>query len=119
MSNLQLRRAAREIFDQALAAVDAGDAVRRSVIPDGSTLRIAATEIDLAADKPIYAIAIGKAAYPMAAALDKLLGARLIAGVIAGSPRSFLISSRRSRKTLKAKIRNLTCGRSPTHWSKD
>ena len=85
MSNLtQLRLTARAIFDEALLAVDAGDAVRRAVRLEGSSLRIVDLEIGLA-DRPVYAIAIGKAANAMASALDEVLGERLTAAVLSST----------------------------------
>ena len=80
MANLmQLRRAAREIFDESLRAVDAGDAVRRAVQFKGTTVSIG----DLnTSNRCIYAIAFGKAAPAMAVALDNILGESLTAGVL-------------------------------------
>jgi glycerate 2-kinase len=83
MSNLtQLRLAAREIFDQALRAVDPAAAVRSTVRLDNSQLTIAETTIELR-ERNIYSIAIGKAAFAMASALEQVLGDRLTAGIIA------------------------------------
>lgn len=84
MSNLtQLRIAAREIFDEALTAVDAGKAVRRAVQLAGSTLTICDLGLDLA-NRQIYSIAIGKASPAMAAALGERLADRFAQGLIAG-----------------------------------
>ncbi len=77
----QLRTAAREIFDAALRAVDAGDAMRRALRIDGSNLVIHQREIKLTAG-PIYSIAIGKAAGAMAIALEEQLGSQFGQGVI-------------------------------------
>src|SRR5712692_9272230 len=85
MSNLtQLRLAAREIFEEALRAVDAGAAVRRALRLEGSRLSIHDSAIDLR-NRPVYSIAIGKAAGKMAAALEEILGDRLTAGIIASN----------------------------------
>ncbi len=85
MPNLtQLRLAAREIFNEALRAVDAGAAVRRAVRLEDLRLSVCDTVIDRPTQRPIYAIAIGKAALSMAIALEDILGERLGAGVIAG-----------------------------------
>jgi hydroxypyruvate reductase len=78
---IQLRNAAREIFDAALRAVNAGDAVRRAISLIGSNLAVYDREIELR-NHPIYAIAIGKAATPMAVALEAQLGPHFIKGVI-------------------------------------
>src|SRR6266850_3246698 len=86
MPNLtQLRLAAREIFSEALLAVDAGAAVRQAVRIEGARLSVCDTAIDLSAEPPIYAIAIGKAAFPMASALDEVLAGKLMAGVLSSN----------------------------------
>ncbi len=83
MPNLtQLRLAAREIFNEVLRAVDPGAAVRRVVRLEGSRLTVCDIVIDLSAQRPIYAVAIGKAAFAMASALEEILGERLRAGVL-------------------------------------
>jgi glycerate 2-kinase len=71
VANLDLHRCARSIFNYALASVDPRQAV------------IDATETYLnESSKPIYAIAIGKAATAMAIGLEQALEVRLTAGVI-------------------------------------
>lgn len=85
MPNLtQLRLAAREIFEAALRAVDAGEAVRSAVRIEGSRLKVCDATLDIS-QRNIYSIAIGKAAGPMASALDEILGAQLTAGLITGN----------------------------------
>lgn len=82
-----LRDAALEIFGAALLSADAGAAVRRAVSLDGPLLSVCDTELNLATRHPnIYAIAIGKAAHTMAAALEELLAEKLTAGLVAGLP---------------------------------
>ncbi|MBV9959673.1 MAG: DUF4147 domain-containing protein [Acidobacteria bacterium] len=71
-----LRRAAREIFDVAIQSASAADAVRRAV-PE--------TKFELSVQRDTYALAIGKAAFPMAAALDEVLGEKLTAGFAVGT----------------------------------
>lgn len=84
MSNLtELRKAAREIFDDALRAVDAGAAVRKTIRLDGPELFVCDRRID-PRGSPIYSIALGKAAIPMARALEERLGSKFTQGVIAG-----------------------------------
>src|SRR2546423_1424899 len=84
MPNLtQLRLAAREIFDETLRAVDAGAAVARTVRLDGSQLSVSDTTVEVA-NRKIYCIAIGKAAFSMAYALEQVVGSSLAAGVISG-----------------------------------
>lgn len=81
----QLRDAALEIFRAALRGADARAAVRRAVCLQGPLLNVCETTINLAEGRrPVYSIAIGKAAHAMAPALDEILGARLTAGILAG-----------------------------------
>jgi Putative glycerate kinase len=82
-----LRRAALEIFDAALRSVDALQAVRKAVRLEGSRLSICETKFDLSLSpkKKIYALAIGKAAVPMALALESILGPQIFRGLIVGS----------------------------------
>lgn len=79
----QLRTAAREIFDEALRAVDAAEAIRRGVELAGSRLKVSDLQIDLDAHQ-IYYIAIGKAAMSIGVALEDQLGNRIAQGLIAG-----------------------------------
>src|SRR6185295_10942014 len=78
----QLRIAAKEIFDEALRGVDAADAVRRSIQFSGSHFSICDTAISA---RPIYAVAIGKAALSMSYALEQTLGQFFNGGVLVGS----------------------------------
>lgn len=82
----QLKQVAREIFGTALAGVDAGRALFETVRLDGARLSIRDTVFDLSArQRNVYALAIGKAALPMAVALDKILGPKICGGLIVGS----------------------------------
>ena len=89
----ELRRAAREIFDEALAAVDARRAVLDAVRFDGQVLNIRGTRFDPRPRK-IFSVALGKAAAAMASALDERLGAALSAGVLSSPPSHFPLSER-------------------------
>ncbi len=85
MTNLtRLRIAAREIFDEALRAVDAGQAVQQAIRVEGSRMVIGDLTLNVSR-REVCSIAIGKAAAPMAAALDDVLGERLTSGVISSS----------------------------------
>ena len=79
-NRFQLRQAAREIFNAALLSVDAREVVRQSIKLDQNEIRIVNTFLD--GDTRIYVIAIGKAAGPMANALNEILGNRIVRGVI-------------------------------------
>ncbi|MFN2578525.1 MAG: glycerate kinase [Pyrinomonadaceae bacterium] len=99
MSNLtQLRITAREIFDQALKAIDPMVALRDRASLVGSHLRVGDLSIDVG-NRKIYAIAIGKAARRMAAALDEILGDRLARGIITSNDSGFNITRLPSRWT--------------------
>jgi hydroxypyruvate reductase len=67
--DLNLHRCARVIFDHALASVDPRPAVKVAMTLD-------------VLSRPVYSIAIGKAATSMALGLEDALGERLRAGVI-------------------------------------
>ncbi|HEX5701815.1 MAG TPA: DUF4147 domain-containing protein [Pyrinomonadaceae bacterium] len=84
---LQLRQAARAIFDESLRAVDPGAAVRRAVQFKGTTVSIG--DLDLS-NRCIYAIALGKASLAMAGALDTILGKSLTGGLLI-DPRRFTL----------------------------
>ncbi len=77
-----LRLIAREMFDEALRAANAGQAVRRAVKLEDERLTIVGRSFDLRKLAGVFAVAVGKAARPMAAALDEILGARLRRGVM-------------------------------------
>ena len=77
---LQLRRSALEIFHAALRSVDANEVTKRAITVERQNIRIVDNWID--ANKPIYTIATGKAAGPMAQALVEMLGDRIVGGVI-------------------------------------
>jgi glycerate 2-kinase len=84
----ELRRAALEIFRAGLKGVDAGAAVRRAVALDGARLRVGQTSFELSGSGAgVYVIALGKAAFSMATALDDVLGPRIRDGLVVG-PRS-------------------------------
>lgn len=91
----ELRRAAREIFDAALAAVDARRAVLDAVELDGATLRVGDSRFELRGATPkVYSVATGKAAAAMASALDARLGEAFAGGVISSSPSDLKPSGR-------------------------
>lgn len=85
MAQQNLQQAAREIFASALRSVDAHESVRRAVVLDDTRLAVAEVKLDLTSYQAgVFGIAIGKAAVPMAAALEEALGKFLKGGVIAG-----------------------------------
>ena len=91
----ELRRAAREIFDAALAAVDARRAVLDVVGFDGATLRVGDDRFELRGGATkVYSVAFGKAAAAMASALDERLGGALVVGVLSAPCSDFKLSDR-------------------------
>src|SRR5882672_1223100 len=98
----QLRLAAREVFNEALAAVDAGAAVRRAVRLEDSLLSVCDKVIDLSAQQSIYAIAIGKAAFAMASALQEILDERLTAGVLSTNAPGYRTPTHRGSERVEA-----------------
>jgi len=79
-----LRAAALDIFQHALRAVDAREAVSRAVSYDGSQLRIVDSEFTLNT-RPIYVVGIGKAALSMALGLNDVLGLKIQRAVMSTS----------------------------------
>lgn len=85
MANFTQRRiAAREIFDEALRAVDARASVRDAVRLEPSAISVCGASYKLASEHPVYAIAIGKAASSMASGLEDQIADRISSGFIAG-----------------------------------
>jgi glycerate 2-kinase len=78
----ELRKAALRIFSAAVRAVDPGEAVRRHLTRDGLRLRIGQETVDLANVGEVVVVGCGKAAAPMAAAVDRLLGAGRASGLV-------------------------------------
>ncbi|MER3400633.1 MAG: glycerate kinase [Thermoflexus sp.] len=77
-----LRQDAMQILHAALGAVDPSAAIRRHVRREGDMLQIGEQVLDLGRFRHVFVLALGKAAYPMAYALQVLLGRRLDRGVL-------------------------------------
>ena len=87
------REKALDIIEYALQRVDPRAAVKNYVILDGNRLQVGEHHFDLDSVKNIYAIGAGKATYPLAVALEEILGDRIADGFIAakhGQLESFL-----------------------------
>lgn len=78
----QLRSDAEAIFNAAVTAVDAANAVGRYVRVSGTVLEVAKRSFPLTDFQNIYILGAGKAAVPMAQAMETLLGERLGGGVV-------------------------------------
>lgn len=81
MSNSISKLDSHALIQVILQAVDPAQAVQRHVTLHGAVLRVDSREYDLT-DKDIRLIAVGKAAVPMAQAVQDLLGARIGRGVV-------------------------------------
>jgi glycerate 2-kinase len=81
---IQLRQAARDIFNAALRAVHAREVTHRAV---GRLV----TKLDRTT--PIYALSIGKAALPMALALEETLGGQIKQGILTSTEHSLQLQS--------------------------
>ncbi len=71
-----------QILDAALEAVDPYQVVRRIASSDGNSLLVSGETFRLADFDHIYLVSFGKAAFPMAKALQALLGPRLTNGIV-------------------------------------
>lgn len=78
----RMRQDAIRIFKAALAAVDPEAAVLGHVSVRGTNLRLRDREWDLGSFQNIYVVGAGKAAAPMAKAIESLLGERITDGVV-------------------------------------
>ena len=81
-SDRQLRRDALAVFQAALAAADAGNAIRRHVWTRSRRLRAGTVRLDLEDFDRVFVVGAGKAAIPMAAALEQMLGAAIAGGIV-------------------------------------
>lgn len=80
--NPQLRKAAAAIFTAAVRAVDPAAAVRRMLVRRGHRLRLDTRWYDLRQSRRILVVGAGKAAAPMAAAVEQVLGKRITDGLV-------------------------------------
>jgi glycerate-2-kinase len=78
---VRLRALALDLAEAALAASDPGQAVRRLVALDGDTLIVRERAYPLAGRR-IFVIGAGKASFPIAQALDDILGPRIHTGLV-------------------------------------
>ncbi len=77
-----MRRIAFDIVDHALAKADPYKATRKLVSIERDTLHVGEISIDLKKQGRIFLLGTGKATYPIAKALEELLGDRIEDGVI-------------------------------------
>ena len=80
--NIELRKAALEIIEHALAKADPYSAVYNLVQIENDILSVGDLHFDLTADQRIFMLGGGKATYPIAHALEEILGDRITDGVV-------------------------------------
>ncbi len=80
--NIGLRRSALDIVDHALAKADPYFAVMKLVRLEGDILHVGGIRIDLKELGRIFLLGTGKATFPIAKALEEILGDRIDDGVI-------------------------------------
>ncbi|MBW2604739.1 MAG: glycerate kinase [Deltaproteobacteria bacterium] len=80
--NLTLRRAVLDIIEHALAGVDPYKATRDIVRLKSRVLSVGDLNFDLDTHKRIFLLGGGKATYPIAKALEEILGDRITDGVV-------------------------------------
>lgn len=80
-----LRRAALTVAVAGLRAADPAEATRRAVSYSSSsdTVRVAQTAYQLTPESRVWVLGAGKASYPVAVALQEVLGDRIAGGVVA------------------------------------
>lgn len=81
LAHASARRVVEELLRAALAAVDPAAAVASAVERDGRWLRVGSRTYDLRHGR-VVVVGAGKAAVPMAAALEAILGPMLAAGLV-------------------------------------
>ncbi|MCP4627947.1 MAG: DUF4147 domain-containing protein [bacterium] len=80
--NIKLREAALDIIDHALAQADPYQATRKLVQVDGNRLVVGELSYNLAEHSRMFLLGGGKATYPIARALEDILGERITDGVV-------------------------------------
>ena len=81
--NANARRAALQIIEAALAKADPYRATRAVVRLEGKRLSVADRRFDLNRNRRIFLLGAGKATFPIAKALEDILGNRIHGGIIA------------------------------------
>jgi glycerate 2-kinase len=80
--NADARRLALDIAEEAIAAADPGLAVRRAMSISSTALKIGDSEYVLDEGTRIFVIGAGKATFPIAQAIEQILGDRIYKGFV-------------------------------------
>jgi glycerate 2-kinase len=78
----ELRDRALDIAEAGITGGDPGLGTHKIVKLSGSSLRVGEREIDLGEVNRVYVVGMGKGAFPIAEALETILGDRIFAGVV-------------------------------------
>jgi len=81
--SMRARRTALACLDAALDAADTYEGTRRVVALEDTRLRVGEVRFDLGKVGQIYVVGAGKGSFPIARALDEVLGPRIARGVVA------------------------------------
>lgn len=77
-----LRRLALDIAEVAISAANPGPVTREKVRLEGGILTVGPRSIDLSGDRRVYVIGAGKASFPIAQALDEIVGRHIVEGLV-------------------------------------
>ena len=81
--NQDLRKAALDIIEAGVKKVIPYDAVNKLVFFDGKTIQVGDLKINYADVEHVYVVGAGKGAFPIAQALDEILGSHITKGFVA------------------------------------
>lgn len=81
--NRNLRKAALDIIEAGVKKVIPYNAVKKLVSADGNVIRVGNLEINWADVEHVYVVGAGKGAFPIAQALDEILGSHITQGFVA------------------------------------
>ncbi|MCK4636621.1 MAG: glycerate kinase [Methanomicrobia archaeon] len=80
--NIEGRKVALDIIEHGLKAIDTYEATKRLIRFDGEILKVGHLQFDLSEKEDIYVIGAGKASFPIAKALEDILGERIKEGIV-------------------------------------
>lgn len=80
--DIGLRKKALDVLNAGIAAADPGEATRRLIRIEGDRIFIGGTPHSLGQFEHIYVFGAGKATFPIAKALDDILGDRITEGIV-------------------------------------
>jgi glycerate-2-kinase len=80
--DVELRRLALNIAEQAIAAAHPAPVLRRLLTMEGATLCLGDERFDLAKGRRVFVIGAGKASFPIAKVIDDVVGGRIYKGFV-------------------------------------